>query len=300
MRLFGGFFRRIAVVTVALAVLCSMATASSMLRVNEKFDLHHEKRVQRKALISSDNNNNNNNNNENIPSCSDFDAKKVKLVTFDVFAALMDLSSSLTRSVHAIVPTLTNWQVDTLVNTWIGDYSSYAGAVFDQRTTGASPFQWVLRSSLDNIIAEMKLTVTSTQYEALVAAWGQLTPWPGTEKVLAQLHSANFTIAALSNGDHNTLIAATSVFNASSPFSAWFSSDFPVGAFKPDEAMYKQVLQTISAENHLHVAGASADGWGGRRAGMFSALLGSTPLPQPPYPCFVLKDISELPAVLGL
>jgi len=34
-----------------------------------------------------------------VRDCSDFDSKSVQLVTFDVFAALMDLESSLLRNV---------------------------------------------------------------------------------------------------------------------------------------------------------------------------------------------------------
>ncbi len=190
--------------------------------------------------------------------------------------------------------------MNSFVNDWESGYSSYAGVVFDETVTGPSPFQWVIRTSLDQILKDMQLTVTTEEYEALVAAWGQLTPWAGTEGVLAQLYNANFTVAALSNGDHNTLISATSVFKSTSPFSNWFSSDFPVGSFKPDEAMYNQVLKTIAPENHLHVAGASTDGWGSRKAGMYSALLRSKKYPLPPYPCFLLDDITDLPAVLGL
>ena len=64
--------------------------------------------------------------------------------------------------------------------------------------------------------------------------------------------------------------------------------------------MYDQVLKTIAPENHLHVAGASQDGWGSRKAGMYSALVRSRKYPVPPYPCFLLEDITDLPAVLGL
>lgn len=208
--------------------------------------------------------------------------------------------ASLTKSVSGILPRLSPDQVKKLVGDWEGAYGNKAGAVFDESITGPSPFQYVLRTSLDNILLKMSLTVTSEEYEALVAAWGHLIPWPGTEQVLAKLHQANFTLAALSNGDRNTLISATSVFEKTSPFVNWYSSDFPVGSFKPDAAMYNQVLAQIPAEQHLHVAGAPIDGQGSRKAGMYSALLRNRQYPLPPYPCFVLKDITDLPAVLGI
>jgi len=77
-------------------------------------------------------------------------------------------------------------------------------------------------------------------------------------------------------------------------------SDFPVGSFKPDAAIYNNVLSEISANEHLHVAGSSVDAWGARKAGMFSALLRSSVYPEQPYPCFLLKDVKDLPTLLGL
>eukprot|EP00386_Alphamonas_edax_P003389 GDKI01010344.1.p1 GENE.GDKI01010344.1~~GDKI01010344.1.p1 ORF type:complete len:335 (+),score=89.68 GDKI01010344.1:216-1220(+) len=239
-----------------------------------------------------------------VPSCETFDPKKVKLVTFDLFAALMDVDTSLLESVANILPTLTSEQVTTLVRAWERAYSSYAGVVFDQKETGVSPFQWSIRKSLDKILVDMEISdsVTGEDREKLVAAWGVLTPWKGTEQVLEKLYKANFKLAVLSNGDRQTLQAATSVFVHTTPFTEWYSSDFPVGAFKPHEAMYTQVLAQMPAEEVFHVAGAPKDGWGSRKAGMYSALLRDEVYPSLPEhePCFVLADITDLPAVLGL
>eukprot|EP01040_Poterioochromonas_malhamensis_P001238 gene1238-1313_t len=235
-------------------------------------------------------------------SCDTFDPKKIKLVTFDVFAALMDLDSSLLKSVAEIMPGWSSDQVSTVVSKWESGYSSYAGTVFDESVTGPSPFQWMLKTTLDSILKELNLTVTDEEYAALIAAWSKLIPWPGTQGVLEQIYAANFTIGALSNGDKGTLTNAMTVFQPTVKFTYIFSSDFPVGSFKPDEAMYDQVLygQGYTAEEILHVAGASQDGWGARKAGLYSALLRSRQYPLPPHPCFLLDDITDLPAVLGL
>lgn len=92
------------------------------------------------------------------------------------------------------------------------------------------------------------------------------------------------------------------IFEPSVSFSYIFPSDFPVGSFKPDSAMYHQVQSTtgITYENMLHVAGANIDGWGARKAGLYSALTSLVPYPHLPLPCFLLKDITDVPAVLGL
>lgn len=239
---------------------------------------------------------------EVIP-CSTFDSKTVKLITFDVFAALMDLDTSLTSSVTKILPTWSSDQVKSLVSQWENAYGNLAGTVFDESITGPQPFQWMLGTTLASILESMSASVTDDERVLLIEAWGILTPWINTQEVLTQLYNANFTLGALSNGDHGTLTTAMKVFLPSVKFTYIFPSDFPTaGSFKPDAAMYHQIKTTtgINAAEMLHVAGASVDGWGARNAGLFSALLGRIPYPQQPLPCFMLKDITELPAVLGL
>lgn len=234
--------------------------------------------------------------------CKTFDPKRIKLVTFDVFAALMDLETSLTKSVATILPTLSSKDVTSFVQQWEGAYSDQAGNSFDQAVTGPSPFQFVLRGSLDDILSTMSLTVTSEQYDALIYAWGELIPWENTAKVLQQVYAANYTLGTLSNGDKETLARAMQVFAPNVQFTYFFSSDFPVGAFKPDPAMYRQLPATsaLSVQEILHVAGANIDGWGARDAGLFSALVYSKPYPKKPLPCFLLDDITDLLPVLGL
>jgi FMN phosphatase YigB (HAD superfamily) len=121
----------------------------------------------------------------------------------------------------------------------------------------------MLRTSLDEINVDMDLNLSSAEYEALVAAWGVLTPWPGTKDTLQRLAAeTKIMLAPLSNGDVGTLKAAMDVFllevNMTEHFI--FSSDFPVGSFKPDPAIYAQVpeahggVETIVSSPHLCTA----------------------------------------------
>jgi len=64
--------------------------------------------------------------------CDTFDPKKIKLVTFDVFAALMDLTSSLNENIANILPDLTKDEVQSFTEQWVSGYSNYAGYVFDE------------------------------------------------------------------------------------------------------------------------------------------------------------------------
>eukprot|EP01031_Cornospumella_fuschlensis_P024736 gene24736-29889_t len=236
------------------------------------------------------------------PSCADFNPKTVKLITFDVFAALMDLETSLIGSVKTILPDLDDKSVTKLVQDWEGGYSSYAGTVFDISVTGPQPFQWMLNSTLTETLSKQKLTVTDFQFSALIKSWGNLTPWVNTKESLAKLYNAGYLIGALSNGDRDTLNRATSVFLPEVKFTYIFPSDFPVGSFKPDVAMYKQLdtSTSYSTAEMLHVAGASSDGWGAMNSGHYSALLSLVPYPKKPFPCFLLKDITGVPPIFGL
>lgn len=240
---------------------------------------------------------------DEVISCSQFDPKSIKLITFDVFAALMDLDTSLIVSVTKILPTWSSDQVKVFVSHWENAYGNLAGTVFDESVTGSQPFQWMLNTTLTSILESMSSSVTDDERVLLIQAWGILTPWVNTQEVLTQLYNANFTLGALSNGDRGTLTTAMKVFLPAVKFTYIFPSDFPTaGSFKPDAAMYHQIKTTtgITATEMLHVAGANIDGWGARNAGLLSALLGRIPYPQLPLPCFMLKDITELPAVLGL
>lgn len=234
-------------------------------------------------------------------SCSEFDPSKITLVTFDVFAALMDTPTSLTKSVSFILPRLSPPEVDQFVNSWLSAYGSYAGTVFNESVTGQQPFQWMLNTTLIQIDHDMSLNLTSEESGALVAAWGDLIPWPATTETLTQIYSANFSVAPLSNGDSGTLANAVSVFYPSVVMSYIFSSDFPsAGSFKPNYRMYEQVLAGSGRDIHqvLHVAGAPQDAYGARDYGLFSALVYNKPIPGPNKPCFVFQNITELTAVL--
>ena len=258
-------------------------------------------------------------------SCPDYDASKIKLVTLDCFAALMawegtnlnfifilvkidfilfvfKLVDSMKVSVASVLPDLSTSQVDSLVLAWEGAYGSMQNRVYAEEESGAFPFSWDISKALSDILIDMNLSVSRADFHRLIACWGQLTPWEGTQEALEVLVKGNITIGALSNGDRYTLTNVVSVFQTPVVFSHIFPSDFPVGAQKPQKAIYQQVLDVTDYDisEVLHVAGGATDGSGARDAGFFSALLHKDPVPDKTPPCFVLNDISELPAVLGL
>jgi len=238
--------------------------------------------------------------------CRTFNASRIKLVTFDVFAALMDIYSSLYRNVPQAAPFLNSSQAQYFANQMVAMYAAYVNHVFTTaETRGMEPFDYVAEKSITSIVQQMhlevKIPVNGTVFRDLVATWGNLIPWQGTTEVLTQLAQRGFQLAPLSNGDFVTLSRATSIFRPGANMSFIFSSDFPVGAFKPQPAMYAQLSQRsgLRPDEILHVAGAAIDGQGARLYGLYSALLHDTPL-SGVKPCFPLANITLLPAVLGL
>mmetsp|Transcript_6698 Transcript_6698/g.8658 ORF Transcript_6698/g.8658 Transcript_6698/m.8658 type:complete len:258 (+) Transcript_6698:45-818(+) len=233
--------------------------------------------------------------------CSTFDPNKITLLSFDMFAALMDLYTSLDLNVAQILPSLSTSEVNTFVNDWVGGYGSYGNAVFNEDITGPYPFQWTLNDTLDSTLTKMNLEISSDEYYALTQTWGNLIPWAGTTETLTKLYNANFSLAPLSNGDTDTLNRAWSNSFPNIKFSNIYSSDFPVGKFKPQADMYAQVINDgIDPETYMHIAGAPGDGQGGREYGIYDALAWNQPIIGDYEPCFILNNITDLLSIFGL
>ena len=238
--------------------------------------------------------------------CSTFDPAKIKLITFDVFAALMQCEYSMNVAIKEKAPFLTDTQVSNMVNQMINGYGSYQGQSYSlEQTGGAEPFVWMANSTLAEIIPRMGLVdeipVYGDLYYQIISTWGDQIPWDGTTDTL-NIVSKHYNIGPLSNGDSDTLRRAMSVFAPMvQPFDI-YSSDFPVGAFKPVRACYDQlsVRTGYARDEILHVAGAPSDGKGAAEAGIFSALTWKPPIPTGTQPCFTLNNITDLVALLNL
>ena len=220
------------------------------------------------------------------------------------------LLDSMTENVANILPWLSSSQVNSVVSKWEGAYGAAANSLFDESITGAFPFSWHVSTELKTILHDMNIEVSREEYDLLVKSWGDLKPWTNTEETLKTIYGANITIAVLSNGDRFTLSNAASIFT-SVEFSYIFPSDFPAGAFKPQHAIYDQAMQVgYDISEILHVAGGQNDAYGARAAGLYSVQThsvgksnlfhGDKVREGDPEPCFVVGDISEVPALLGL
>jgi hypothetical protein len=81
--------------------------------------------------------------------CTTFDPSKIELITFDVFAALMDLFTSLEQDIQSLAPFLTHEEVNGVMYDWVSEYAESAGHQFSPSETGSEqPFVWLARTSL--------------------------------------------------------------------------------------------------------------------------------------------------------
>lgn len=232
-------------------------------------------------------------------SCSSLNVSALKVLTFDLFGALMLTESSLYDNIGLLLPSLSSDDVKEFVNLWFSAYASYFGKSFSPSVTH-QPFQWVINSSLVQILQYFQLSSTilanSTTFNALLSTWGNLQPRPDVIEVLANL-STKYQLGLLSNGDKGTLQAALRVFPSSVNVSLILSSDYPTNCFKPCPAMYAQALAAVHGDltQVLHVAGSTFDGRGARSFGIYSvAIDDSSELDVDPQPCFLFDDIKQL------
>lgn len=244
-----------------------------------------------------------------ILNCTLFNPNNIKLVTFDVFAALSLLVDSLTQNIASILPQLSSSQVDQVVNEWLLAYEDHEGLNYSVSITGPQPFRWMLTTTLPQILADVGIdSVSPATFNALVDSWGDLTPRKTAKYTLIKLNAAGFQVGPLSNGDVITISTAFSVYAPEVKPSFTFTSDFPVMCFKNCSGIYQHVLDVTGYNplQVLHVAGAMYDGQGARNAGLFSAVLEGNTMrsrrsvdsADAPQPCFLLQSLSDLVPIL--
>jgi FMN phosphatase YigB (HAD superfamily) len=239
--------------------------------------------------------------------CSSLDASRIRLVTFDVFAALMDTLPSLKADLGSIAPFLTSAQVGVIIKNWVHDYGAVQGQAFTRaQTGGAEPFPFFFQRSLAASLASLGLTdripTGSTLFLDMYRSWGNLAPRPATLDALRAVAGSGRLVAALSNGDTDTLHRAMAPIAARGvAIQQPFSSDWPVGSFKPHGSMYDQIFAngTYAYDEVLHVAGAPTDAQGARRYGMFAGLSYNKPLQQDP-PCAWFKTLADVVTFLNI
>ena len=181
----------------------------------------------------------------------------IKLVTYDVYMALLDIEGSL---VPVVQKTL---DLDTKLSTaFVGlwrtkqmERAATSNSLGNRRTS----FRECTSMALDYCLGHHKMTLMPDIHRDLVLAWDTMKPWPEADAAIAAVKEMGYQNAILSNGDQNMLEAVARSFSPNT-FDHILSSE-TAGYYKPHPSVYELPTTALGiAKNDIvHVAGSSND-----------------------------------------
>jgi 2-haloacid dehalogenase len=188
-----------------------------------------------------------------------------RLITFDVYAALFDIESSLTPLVSQFIKT----DSLTFIREWRRRHYEYA-LISNSLGQGRMSFEKIFAITLDNVLIRFNESISESTKKMLNEAWLNLSPWEEAAQVLESLKEREYVMALLSNGDESHLRQLSKKLPPA--FDYIFSSE-AAGFYKPHPSVYALPLHklNLTAENILHVAGSPTDAWGTKAAGLTCA-----------------------------
>jgi 2-haloacid dehalogenase len=189
----------------------------------------------------------------------------IKLVTFDVYMALLDIQGSL-MPVVADAFSMDTCTSAAFTQLWRTKQMERA-SVSNSLGMGHTPFRDCTRIGLDYALAKHDLNMTEDAREKLIAAWDRMTPWPEAPDLVHAVKAKGYTTAILSNGDQDMLDAIAQVFEGG--FDHVLSCE-TAGHYKPHPDVYDLPTRVLgmAKDDVLHVAGASGDVLGAKASGM--------------------------------
>ena len=223
---------------------------------------------------------------------------KPKLVTFDVYMALLDIEGSLVPVVADALGVPSD-QATPFVRTWRAKQLERA-ASSNSLEKGRTSFRDATAMALDYVASRNDIEIAPETREALIKAWDELNPWPEANDAVAAVKAKGCMTAILSNGDQAMLEAVAQ--NFSSGFDHILSSE-TAGKYKPHPAVYDlpSTVLGIDKKDVLHVAGSGNDVLGSIAAGVacvWSNRHGDNLL-DPAYPATaVVSDLSHVADLL--
>ena len=188
-----------------------------------------------------------------------------KLVSFDVYMALLDIQGSLVP-VYARGLAISEADAGPHVRLWRAKQMELA-AVSNSLGLPRRPFRECTRLGLDYVLAMAGLALDEAARDELTLAWDDMEPWPEARDVVAEVKRRGYVTAILSNGDQNMLDAVARNFGANMDH---VLSSETAGFYKPHPAVYElpERLLGIAPKDTLHVAGSPNDVLGAGAFGM--------------------------------
>ena len=218
-----------------------------------------------------------------------------RLVTFDVYSALLDYERTLLPAVREAcgedaAPLLRAWRAKQL------EYAQLSHSL----PGGRISFRLATRRALDYVLARAGQRLAATDADRIIALWARLALCPEADAVRGELKARGYRLAMLSNGDEEMLRAASRVFTVA--FDHLFASD-QAGYYKPHPAIYALPSKGLglSAGEVLHVAGSGNDVLGAKLSGLRCAWAnrtGDRMIDPDVRPDYELRDLTGLLDIL--
>ena len=223
---------------------------------------------------------------------------KPKLVTFDVYMALLDIEGSLVPVIADRLNMTANTAA-TFVRTWRAKQMERA-AISNSLDKGRISFRDATGMALDYVAGQNGVEIFPETREALIRAWDKLNPWPEANEVVGAVKAIGCMTAILSNGDQAMLEAVAQ--NFASGFDHILSSE-TAGKYKPHPAVYNLPTTVLGIDKMdvLHIAGSANDVLGTVAAGMacvWSNRHGDILLDPAYPPTTVISDLTGVPDLL--
>lgn len=191
----------------------------------------------------------------------------MKLVTFDVYSALVDVQAGISGAIREAY----GGEVDAagLARAWRAKQLEGA-QLSNSLQKGRIPFRELTRLSMEYTFTRAGLGLGAASAARLMAAWDALPPWPEALGTLREIKARGYRIGVLSNGDEDMLRALLADWSVT--MDHVLASDH-AGAYKPHPAIYGLPATRLGLDRKdvLHVAGSGNDVLGAKRAGLACA-----------------------------
>jgi 2-haloacid dehalogenase len=226
---------------------------------------------------------------------------EIRALAFDQYGTVVDMQKGLTE---AVTPFLRqkgwNGKPDRFVTWWRRTHfeNSMIDALCDR---GHTPYRQIGQRAVSYVMDRCGIAYTQDEVRWLVSEIEKLKPFPDVIAALAELRSAGYKLAILSNGDRDMLKAAGP--HIGFPFDHVISVE-EAGYFKPHWKTYAKAAEIIGEEPSgiLFVANHAFDCIGAKSFGMRTAFIDRRKRPfgeTPHQPDLVVSDFSELAATLA-